>query len=212
MTPSVWLSMYRASCLAVVSCILATLLSTRLSSGSIYTIKLLRRGVNILAGQDVNLLRGFRVRDVMRAEPPTVSPRARLGKIAARLADGQASTLYVVGEGGRLQGVVSMGELQPHLADLDVLRDLVTADEIAQRDALCVAADATLDEVLEKLDVGYRDELPVVDGDLLVGVVRIEDVLRRYKRELLRRELEQLEDRQGRAAARGRAARLLGRR
>jgi CIC family chloride channel protein len=194
---------YRIILPLMVSCILATLFASRLQAASIYTLKLLRRGVNVMAGQDINVLRGFHVHDVMHSEPATLSGGTRLGQLATRLAEGSTSCLYQVDADGRLQGVISMSELQPLLDDLDVLRNLVTADEISDHDAPRVDADSTLDEVLEKLDLGYRDELPVVDGERLVGVVRIEDVIRRYKRELLKRELAQSEDGEPpRAAAR----------
>ncbi|MFQ6048487.1 MAG: chloride channel protein, partial [Phycisphaerae bacterium] len=47
----------------MISTIIATLLATRLLTGSIYTIKLLRRGVDIHKGQDISVLRHLLVRD-----------------------------------------------------------------------------------------------------------------------------------------------------
>ena len=57
---------YRVILPLMTSCIIATLLANRLHPESIYTLKLMRRGVNLRAGQDINLLRGVRVREVMR--------------------------------------------------------------------------------------------------------------------------------------------------
>ncbi|MBW2619644.1 MAG: chloride channel protein, partial [Deltaproteobacteria bacterium] len=43
------------------ACILATLMASQIKKESIYTLKLIRRGVNIRAGQEVNLLRSLTV-------------------------------------------------------------------------------------------------------------------------------------------------------
>jgi CIC family chloride channel protein len=181
---------YRIILPLMVSCILATLLSSRLKDASIYTLKLLRRGVDVRAGQDINVLRGISVSDILRGDPPTIGPHTDLGTIAAQLADGGEGSLYVVDDERRLQGVIGLGEIQPFLPDLDVLARLVVAQEIASRAHHRVQAGDSLDTVLETLDRGYRDELPVTDGDVLLGTVRIEDVIARYKKELLKRELE----------------------
>jgi|GEM_PF-5597855 len=39
----------------------------------------------------------------------------------------------------------------------------------------------SLDAVLVTLDRGYRDELPVTDGDILKGTMRIEDEIAHYE-------------------------------
>ncbi|MCB9898638.1 MAG: chloride channel protein [Planctomycetes bacterium] len=182
---------YRIILPLMISCILATLLATKLMRGSIYTLKLIRRGIDIASGQDVNLLKSVSVRDVLRDEVPTIAPAVRLGALALRLSAGSDASLYVVDDERHLIGVVGLNELQSLLPDLDVLRDIVVAGDIAATHGPRVGVDDTLDHVLETLDVGYRDELPVMDGERLVGIVRIEDVLARYKRELVRREVEQ---------------------
>jgi Mg/Co/Ni transporter MgtE len=141
------------------------------------------------AGHDVYLLRNIPVRDVLRSHPHIVPPSEHLASIVRRLSSNEAMALYVVGPGDRLQGVISMRELRPVLNDIDTLDELVVAADVAAVDSPSVSVDESLDVVLARLDLGYRDELPVVDGDRLLGVVRVEDVLARYRHELARREL-----------------------
>ena len=52
----------------MISCIIATLLATRMQKGSIYTLKLLRRGIDIHKGKDANVLQAVLVREEMRTE------------------------------------------------------------------------------------------------------------------------------------------------
>ena len=82
-----------------------------------------------------------------------------------------------------------MRELRAVLRDVDVLKALVVAEDLADIDCPTVSIDDTLDSVLSRLDAGYRDELPVVEGETLRGVVRLEDVLARYRQELKRRQV-----------------------
>ena len=57
---------YRVILGVMVSCILATLIAQRLRRESIYTIKLLRRGIDLQAGQEANVLRQLKVGDILR--------------------------------------------------------------------------------------------------------------------------------------------------
>lgn len=180
---------YRIILPLMISSIIATLMITRLLPDSIYTMKLARRGIRIRRGQDVNLLRGVAVRDVIGSGAPVLEPGTPLPAILERLSLGEASSFYVPGEDGTLLGVLSLNELKPLLKDAEILKDLVVAEDIAVKDCPSVQVTDTLDKVLERLDAGYRDELPVLDGDQFVGVVRIEDVLNRYRQELFRHEM-----------------------
>jgi CIC family chloride channel protein len=58
----------------MITCILSTMLASSLKKGSIYTIKLLRRGVDISGGMEQNLLRSMEVGQFM-TEGPDHGPR-----------------------------------------------------------------------------------------------------------------------------------------
>lgn len=172
------------------ACILSLMLAQHLDKESIYTIKLTRRGVNVKAGQDINLLRNISVREVVVTDDlELVAPGDRFNSLIARLSGSDISCFYMVDEQHNLKGTVSMREVRPVLGDADVLADLIVAADIADQSILSVSASDSLDTVLTKLDLGYRDELPVLDGERLVGLVRISDVLARYRVELSKREL-----------------------
>jgi CIC family chloride channel protein len=77
-------------------CIIATLVTTRLKRESIYTMKLIRHGVDLAHGQDVNVLKALRVSDVM-SEPAVAEPAdAPLGEVLGALAGGAHPVVYVV--------------------------------------------------------------------------------------------------------------------
>jgi len=182
---------YRIMLPLMTCCIVATQFAARLDKQSIYTIKLARRGIDVRSGQDVNLLRNIPVREVLsKAEPTRVPTTERLGRLIETLTQGDAACLYVVDEAQHLTGVLSMRELRPLLHDAELLANLVVADELTEAEFPSVRTGDTLDMVLTALDLGYRDELPVLAADdTLVGTVHIADVLARYRKELEKRQL-----------------------
>lgn len=178
---------YRIILPLMTSCIIASLLATRLSRDSIYTLKLARRGVHIRAGQDIDLLRRVPVLDVIRKDAMVVPPDEPLTELIRKFSEASGSAIYVVDDQNTVRGVVSFSELRGVLHDVDALRNLLVADDITTPRFPSVAATDTLDTVLKQLDLGYRDELPVLDDGRLVGVVHMQDVIARYRKEVLRR-------------------------
>jgi CIC family chloride channel protein len=178
---------YRIILPLMTACIIATLLATRLSRESIYTLKLSRRGVHVRAGQDIDLLRRVPVLDVIRKDALLVPPNEPLEKLIREFSDAPGSSIYVVDADKKVRGVIAFGEMRQVLHEVDALRNLLVADDIATPRFPSVLASDTLDTVLKQLDLGYRDELPVLDDGCLVGVVHMEDVISRYRKEVLRR-------------------------
>ncbi|MFQ5748665.1 MAG: chloride channel protein, partial [Planctomycetota bacterium] len=173
----------------MISCTLGTLVASRLLPQSIYTIKLARRGIRIHQGQDVNVLRKVRVKEVMDSDVPVISPRTPLLQILNQAVKETVQIFYVAEQDGRLLGILTMNELQPLLRDADMLQTLVTAEDLASGNFPKVAPEDTLDRVIQQLDLGYRDELPVLEDGRLAGRVRIDKVLNRYRTELFKHDM-----------------------
>ncbi len=178
---------YRIMLPLMISTIVATQFARRFSKHSIYTIKLARRGVTIRGGQDVDVLRNSPLRQVVR-EVATVLPSHSGTDLVQQFMADDVRNFYVVDSAGALRGQISVDELRPALRDPDALKDVVVAIDLANTDFLHVDIGDGLDTVMKRLDVGYRDELPVLDGGRFVGVVRSRDVISRYRREVARRE------------------------
>ncbi|KAA3614452.1 MAG: CBS domain-containing protein [Planctomycetota bacterium] len=181
---------YRIILPLMISCIAGTLLASRLHPESIYTIKLLRRGVKLRSGQDVNLLKRIPLAEILRRDVPTIASNVRLGQLLEPLLNQEIPCLYVVDEKGVLHGTITLQQLRPLLRDLESVKDLLIAEDVSQTQWPAVMEDQSLDHILQRLDYEYRDELPVVDlQGKLVGLVRLEDVLARYRKELFKHEM-----------------------
>jgi CBS domain-containing protein len=144
-------------------------------------------------------MRHYRVRDVMTANPMTVTPATPLKDVAGHLVRGRIGAVPVVTPHGRVAGVVADADLlrkeqlqrDPdglHSAHLSyrVRRDIATAEtagELMNPYPATVPADTTVPEAARLMDRHQSRYLLVTgeDGKLL-GVVTAQDLLRVFLR------------------------------
>lgn len=173
----------------MISCIIATLLATRLEPTSIYTRKLLRRGVDIQRGRAVNVLQHVTVRELMRTEIVTVSPQAGMVDLLSTFIDHPGDTLFVTDEKRGLLGLVTAAQIRPLMQDPTSLEGIVIAADVMVASGYPhVSGDESLANVMRLLE-GYRGEVPVVEGERIVGTIWPGDVIERYNAEVFKRDM-----------------------
>jgi len=168
------------------ACTISLVISALLSSESIYTLKLVRRGVNIYGGKELNVLRRLRVSQVMIPEIELVSPSTPLAELATRMMSSSHSHFFVVEDDKRIHGHISLENLRPILKDYEALCDVIIASDLMNHDVTVVKADESLDMVMQVFGKFELDEIPVVDNGQLVGTVRRSDVIEAYNRETIK--------------------------
>jgi CIC family chloride channel protein len=183
----------------MLTCTLATLVASRLLGVSIYTSELLRRGVVLSRGREVNLLRSVRVRAVLSDEYSTVDAATPLPMLMTLVAASTHSRFFLVDPEGGLRGAVDLADLRQLIPDQDLLRDVLVAEDVANPAVRAVCPDDDLALVLREFERSGVDDLPVVEGKVngkgegtaarLIGVVRKNDVIARYNREMLKRDM-----------------------
>ncbi len=174
----------------MITCIIATLLATQLQKASIYTLKLLRRGIDIRGGQTVNVLRNVLVEDVMREGFETIKAPEPVMRVISRFMEQPGDSVLVTGDDGRLQGVITIDEVRPIMGDLAELGGLVIAGDMMREGGYpTFRSGDPLDEAMRRFS-GYHHSCPVLDeNDAPVGSLWPEDVISRYNAELLKREM-----------------------
>jgi len=173
----------------MISCIIATLLATRFQRGSIYTLKLLRRGIDLHRGKALNVLQPVPVKEIMRTDFATAAPGDALLVLISKFIDHPGSTVFVLDAERRLHGVVTAEEIRPVMRDPAALEALVIAEDLAVGDGIPrLDPDDSLADVMKYLE-SYRGEVPVVEDGKLVGVVWPEDVIERYNDEVFMRDM-----------------------
>ncbi|MDA2917402.1 chloride channel protein, partial [Nitrospinae bacterium AH_259_B05_G02_I21] len=164
------------------ACIIATIVTTSLSRESIYTLKLARRGLSIVAGREVSVMKALRVNEVMTDRMRTFDERTPLPTLVAEALNSPYSYFPVVDGSGQMTGIFSLQDLRMVLMeDMAALGPLVVAKDIATTDGLItVMPEDDLDMVFQKFGQKNIEEIPVVspeDSTRLMGMVRRKDVI-----------------------------------
>jgi CIC family chloride channel protein len=122
-------------------------------------------------------LEDSRVVDMMRPNPPVVSPTAHFADIARMFLNVRVNNLYVVDAEGRFLGVVSLHDIKPYLGEPD-LAELVIARDILREDFPRVAPEQPIAEALAAFLGIVAERLPVVESDgMLRGSLAKSDLL-----------------------------------
>jgi CIC family chloride channel protein len=180
---------YRIILPLMISCIIATLLATRLQRSSIYTLKLLRRGIDIYKGRAVNVLEPVSVGEVLRRDAVTVLPEDHLASVVSKLIDHPGTTLFVTDEDGILEGVITADQIRPVMTDASTLDALLIAQDVMVGGEFpSVSPSESLAHVMRQLGM-YRGEIPVLENGRLIGVIWPKDVIERYNTEIFKRDM-----------------------
>lgn len=169
--------------------VISTLLSERLHPESIYSLKLVRRGIHLERGHDIDVMQGITVGEAMTPDPETVFLNTSLRELADRFATSHYHGYPVLDEEGRLCGVVTLQDLERVTQDGQRPPGAMVA-HICTRNPLVAYPDEPLWAALKR--IGSRDigRLPVVsreDPTKLVGLIRGNDIIRAYNKAIARR-------------------------
>jgi CIC family chloride channel protein len=156
--------------------VLAAGMSNLLSADTIYTLKLRRRGIDIMRSRATNVMTTLKVRDAMRPVPNPLAQSTRLADIIDRLDRESADALPVVDPDGQYRGTVTSAQIEAGARD-DAAN--TTAGELAVL-AATIRPDQTLDDALRALVTNDRSGLPVIDETAVAGWLTRRDVLRAY--------------------------------
>ena len=176
----------------MLACILSTIITTSLKHGSIYTIKLLRRGIDISEGWEQNILRTLYIREIMSDQVVTIPESMPLVDIINTLKNYNVSYLYMVNGKDELSGIISFRDIRPVLQE-DTLKRLVIAKDVATTDVITVRATDNVQVALEIMGRKGIAQLPVVSEDSatkIIGTISKKDALAAYEKTMVRREIE----------------------
>ncbi|MBT3279299.1 MAG: CBS domain-containing protein [Phycisphaerales bacterium] len=142
-----------------------------------------------------DLLDQWNVSDVMQADPAALTPAASFREITQMLGEQDTMVFPVLGEGDRLDGMITMQDLRAALGQSPGMWNLLVAFDLMQPPSHTVAAETPLKEALQTMEDMQLDSLPVLRGDALVGMLDLRRTQRKLQQEIFRRQ-EQVADRE----------------
>ena len=170
--------------------VMSTLISRALSQESIYTLKLTRRGVNLQYGQDIDVMQGVTVGEVMTRDVDTVAENMSVEDLIEEFDKTYHHGFPVVSKTtGDLIGVVTLHDLKGVLANDDItgkeVRDIATIDDV-----MVAYPDEPMWEAMRRMANRDIGRLPVVaskDKRTLVGIIRRRDILKAYNHAIMKK-------------------------
>ncbi len=173
---------YRIILPLMIACIISFIASSQILKESIFTLKLVRRGVNIKAGKEINILKSLLVKEAMNPEPETIYEGLPLKSLTRHISESKYHSFPVVDRFGNLTGILSYFDYHEVLHDQQ-LEQLVVAKDLATGQVITVYPDDSLYTAFEKIAARDFSILPVVSREnpgRLLGIVTRRDMIGAY--------------------------------
>ncbi len=177
---------YRMMLPLMVACGTSVLTARAMYRFSIYNIKLVRRGVHVQLGHDVNLLNDIKVEDAMTTDVVTVLPETPLRELLKLSEHSTCDAFPLADAQQRLHGLITCDEVRRAVSD-GHLDDPVSS--LATHRLIVAFPHETLNDALRKLGLHDVAQIPVVDPEdhtRLVGMITRKDTVTAYNRALVR--------------------------
>lgn len=158
----------------------------RIGPAGIYALSLIRNGIHLQYGRDVDVMQGITVGEAMVSPAPRIEDTSTLKELRDALKFQHARALAVVDHDGKYLGIVTLSDLQAGFdkaledPNLDV-KDLRVAD-IYTHETITISPDEALwsaIRIMGRHDIGH---VPVLKRgtDTLLGMLRRNDIMDAY--------------------------------
>ncbi len=157
------------------------LISSMIEENSIYTFKLIRRGVNINQSRYIGALKDVRVSQIMTPKPTILKPAMSVEEVLAIVDATQPTKFPVVEEDGRIIGILLTEDLFHEAKDRTkpiLVRDIMSTNFIH------LNPNCTMDSVVHEMLARQEGHAAIVDPDnpdIMLGFITKADVLRAYE-------------------------------
>jgi CIC family chloride channel protein len=171
----------------MIVCIIATILSSKLSRESIYTLKLLLRNIKIKERAEVNIMKSIKVEDVYKTDYEYITENMNFSEIVEAIISKKVPYIYVHDLKGKFMGVISIHNIKEMFYDRDHLHFVCIAGDIADKEVMRVSLYDDCKTVLDKMGMCTYDGLPVMapdDPEKQIGVIWRQDIDNAYKKEI----------------------------
>jgi len=176
---------YRIILPLLIAVAIAVTVAQLFARGNIYSTKLLRRGINLERGKDVDLLRRATVGEAMVRDVVTVSEDGTVGEVIKLMQESRHNGFPVVDSQQRLVGIITLDDVRatPLEGRLELpVRKVMTSPVIT------TTPESSLRDALRKMHQHHAARLPVVseaDHGTLAGILSRSDIINVYNQMVL---------------------------
>ncbi len=176
----------------MVSGVVATALASMICPESIYTIKLVKRGIHFDQGRDLDIMQGVNVQEVMNEEPIKFDLNLPFTNLYAVFQETHFHGFPVITGDNELYGIVTLEDMTRLMSEKNKISELLVKD-VATVNPVTVFPDEPVWAAIQKMSPRDLSRLPVVarhDGKTLVGLISRSDIIRAYDVGIMRKQRE----------------------
>ncbi|HEX4498664.1 MAG TPA: chloride channel protein [Thermoanaerobaculia bacterium] len=171
----------------MLAAILASLIARALHPYSIYTESLKGKGIDLPWRMEEAVLAGLKAEALMRPDPQTLRPGESYAEVVKKFLATPRQRLFVVDDGGKLAGAVSIHDIKYALENPETLTAVVALDLMTPVEPV-IHPDERLHLATEIFARSDSERLPVVDAaGKFLGILAKRDLLAVYAQEVVGR-------------------------
>jgi CIC family chloride channel protein len=180
----------------MISCVLASLIASRLRKDSIYTQKLSARGVDINTSPEASVMEKMAASDVMRTGFAVIHPEEPFDEVLHLMLEEDLDEVYILDQEGCLRGSIEISRIRKLARDPKSHE--LTAEDVAEPTEVTLRPDATLADCMARFSTVSVEQLPIVEEvpqesggscrQRMLGYITHRDIFMVYNREVLRRD------------------------
>lgn len=170
--------------------VISTIVARRFTSESIYTLRLLRQGIDVRQLGETRPMRQVTVAEAMTQNFPTVLPTMLVSELLTKLRKTGHHGFPVVNKDGIFSGCVSLSDVETAMTMSKGYPKSVTVGDIATKSVIVAYTDEYIHDVLVKFGTQDVGRIPVVDRSNpkhLIGVLRRHDIIHAYTKLIARK-------------------------
>ncbi len=176
----------------MVTVVISTILSSKLSRESIYTLKLVLRNIHIKEGTASNIMESIFVHDVYSKEYDSINISDNFNDVVNKVIQGKGRKFPVINQNNELMGVILTETIKDYLFDKDTLKDLLIASDLLSPNFDKVSLSDNCQFALDKMKRHDYDGIAVVESEgsnKLIGMLWRKDIQDEYDKEVERRDI-----------------------
>ncbi|MCF6195881.1 MAG: chloride channel protein [Emcibacter sp.] len=176
---------YQITAALMVSVVISNLITQHfLRATSVFHMQLKQEGLDLEGGRARHVMRSTSVRELMTGNYATASTMATRDQLQEILLTEHHSHIYILDEGCKITGLVTVAELQKANNDPDAQ----TAQDFCRPVPVILSPSDSLENAFQKFDMSGEETLPVVTDDAqseIIGILHHRFVLQAYNKALL---------------------------
>lgn len=176
----------------MITVVISSILSSKLTRESIYTLKLVLRNIHIKEGTASNIMETIFVKDVYTSDFDTIKLSDNFNEVVNKIIHGRGREFPVVNNKNELKGIILTNTIKDYLFDKDSLQNLLVASDLLSPNFEKSIIDNNCQIALDKMKSNNFDGLPVVESsesNQLIGMIWRKDIQDEYDKEIERRDI-----------------------